>query len=53
MATSALVFSISPSRKKARKNEKDEEKYMLILASFNKASASTWVKTNIVTIKDS
>ena len=36
MATSALVFSISPSSKTARKNNNDEDRYMLFLAPYNK-----------------
>ena len=35
--SSGFVFSISPAKKHVKKNNKDEEKYMLILAPFNKA----------------
>ena len=37
MASSALVFSISPSKKPTKKVDKDEERALLILAPFNKA----------------
>jgi hypothetical protein len=36
-ASLGLMFSISPAKKQEKKYDKDEEKYMLLLAPFNKA----------------